>query len=48
MRVAKADLDNIWDYTFDTWGEVQADGYINDIGKACEALGSRERSGHPR
>ncbi|MEZ2133054.1 MULTISPECIES: type II toxin-antitoxin system RelE/ParE family toxin [unclassified Sinorhizobium] len=46
-RAAAADLDNIWDYTFDTWGEAQADGYINDIRKACVALGSRERSGHP-
>jgi toxin ParE1/3/4 len=27
----KIDLHSIWDYTFDTWGEAQADKYITKL-----------------
>ncbi len=33
-RAAVADLDMIWDYTFENWGQEQADRYIDDIRKA--------------
>ncbi|MBB3659964.1 toxin ParE1/3/4 [Rhizobium sp. BK650] len=46
-KAAVADLDDIWDYTFDNWGQEQADRYVNDIRKACEALGLGQRSGRP-
>ena len=35
---ARADLEEIWDYTVERWGEAQAERYIRDIQKACEAL----------
>lgn len=28
---AEADLRGIWIYTFQTWGEAQADRYLNDL-----------------
>lgn len=28
---AEADLRGIWIYTFQTWGEAQADKYLNDL-----------------
>jgi toxin ParE1/3/4 len=46
-RAAVADLDMIWDYTFENWGQEQADRYIDDIRKACEALGIGARSERP-
>lgn len=35
---AQADLDVIWDYSFRHWGVTQAETYIRDIQRACEAL----------
>ena len=35
---ARADLEEIWDYTADRWGEAQAERYTNDIRAACQAL----------
>ncbi|MFC5758800.1 type II toxin-antitoxin system RelE/ParE family toxin [Rhizobium sp. GCM10022189] len=46
-RAAVADLDAIWDYTFDNWGQAQADRYIDDIRRACEAIGTGSRTGRP-
>lgn len=46
-RAAVADLDMIWDYTFENSGQEQADRYIDDIRKASEALGIGARSGRP-
>ena len=31
---AEADLTGIWDYTFETWGEAQADRYLEQM-EAC-------------
>ena len=46
-KAAVADLDDIWDYTFDNWGQEQADRYIDDIRNACEELGMGARTGRP-
>ena len=35
---AQADLENIWDYTVERWGEAQAEDYTRNIQAACEAL----------
>jgi toxin ParE1/3/4 len=32
------DLSDIWNYTFDTWSESQADKYYTLILKACAAI----------
>jgi len=36
---AIADLNNIWDYTFEKWSENQADMYYGTIKIACEEIG---------
>jgi plasmid stabilization system protein ParE len=35
---AEARLGQIWDYTFDTWGESQADAYIHELMAFIEKL----------
>jgi toxin ParE1/3/4 len=35
---AKADTEEIWDYSADRWGPDQADGYTDAIRDACQAL----------
>ena len=42
---AVADIGAIWDYTAETWGEDQADRYLDDIHNACIALAGGERAG---
>ncbi len=37
-RRAEADLFNIGDYTFRTWGEAQADRYIGQLEDCCQLL----------
>ena len=37
-REAGFDLDQIYDYTADTWGEAQAERYVRDIFAALERL----------
>ncbi len=32
------DLSNIWDYTFDTWSENQADDYYRHLIRNCQLL----------
>lgn len=32
---ARADLDDIWDYTHTTWGPAQAETYLRAIDAAC-------------
>jgi toxin ParE1/3/4 len=34
-RRARADLDEIWDYTAEQWGSRQAEDYIRTIWQAC-------------
>lgn len=35
---AKADLDDIWEYTFQEWGEAQADKYLMQLDECIEAI----------
>lgn len=35
---ASIDLESIWDYTFDTWSQRQADKYYHDLIEAFEFL----------
>lgn len=35
---AKEDIKNIWFYTFDAWGEKQADNYTTELGLTIESL----------
>lgn len=42
---ARADLDAIWDYTVERWGEVQAERYVFAIRDACAALAAGSRIG---
>lgn len=35
---AEADLDEIWDYTADTWSKDQANSYVLGIRNACQSL----------
>ena len=36
--LARADLSDIWDYSFSQWGADQADAYVLAIHAACEGL----------
>ena len=42
---ARADVEEIWDYTVRNWGEAQAERYTRNIRDACEALGDGTLSG---
>jgi toxin ParE1/3/4 len=42
---AQADLEAIWTYTAETWGEAQARRYILAIRDACQALANGMASG---
>ena len=42
---ALKDLSDIWNYTYDTWSEIQADKYYNDILKECSQLSKNPTSG---
>ena len=37
-RKAESDFIEIWNYTFDTWGESQADRYTSDLKRTCNEL----------
>lgn len=45
---AKADLNNIWNYTVETWSTEQADRYITDIYKKFSWLANRPNVGKHR
>lgn len=42
---AKADINDIWDYSADNWGPDQADCYTDEICDACHALASGQKQG---
>jgi toxin ParE1/3/4 len=44
-RRAEADLLSIADYTLRTWGEVQADRYIDDLEACCQMLADNAELG---
>jgi toxin ParE1/3/4 len=43
--LAQADLDDIWNYSFEQWGLDQAETYIRDIRAAIEAAAERGAKG---
>ncbi len=44
---AQADLDGIWDYTVERWGQEQAVTYIRSIRDACQELATGQRASRP-
>lgn len=42
---ARADLKNIWNYSYDRWGATQADKYYNEILDAVEATAKGKKQG---
>lgn len=44
-KKAIADLSLIWDYTFDTWSEKQADKYYRSLIYACESVSENPEIG---
>jgi toxin ParE1/3/4 len=45
--LALADLSDIWDYSFNSWGANQADAYVLTIHGACEELAQTLAKGRP-
>jgi toxin ParE1/3/4 len=45
---AKRDLTGIWRYSFDEWGEAQADKYLAEIEAGIEKLKHNPKLGRPR
>jgi len=43
---AKADLENIWDYTAKEWGSAQAEHYTRNIEAACVGLAAGSQISH--
>lgn len=44
---ALEDLSNIWNYTFDTWSEKQADKYYTVLVETCQDLATAKATGKP-
>ncbi len=42
---AQADLEQIWDYTFDRWGADQAEYYLRELQRAIERAADNPRFG---
>ncbi len=46
--LAQADLETIWLYTYEQWGQDQADSYLTSLIKRFNWLGENPRLGKPR
>jgi toxin ParE1/3/4 len=44
---AAADIDDIWDYSAEQWGEDRANRYVTDIRYAIERVAADPRKGRP-
>ena len=44
---AQADIEGIWDYTMERWGEEQAVRYIRLLQDAIQAVAEKPRRGRP-
>lgn len=44
---AKADIDDIWDYSAENWGPDQADRYTDEIRDSCHTLITGRKRGRP-
>jgi toxin ParE1/3/4 len=42
---AEADIEAIWEYSADNWGEDQADRYTDEIRECCDGLTSGRKRG---
>jgi toxin ParE1/3/4 len=42
---AVADLSKIWNYTFETWSEKQADNYYNELIASCQEIAENPNLG---
>ncbi len=42
---AVEDLSKIWDYTFETWSENQADKYYDELVSSCQEIAKHPESG---
>lgn len=47
IPAAKADLQEIWHYTVDTWGEAQAERYVAELKRTCYQLMEAPSLGKP-
>ena len=47
-QAAEADLIGIWVYSFETWGEAQADRYLDALGQGIHNLAEAPRNGYSR
>lgn len=45
---ARQDLKAIWRYSFEQWGEMQADKYLAELAAGIAQLGDNPRLGKPR
>lgn len=45
---AEADLREIWLYSFKTWGEAQADRYLDELDTGLQECGAEPERGRPR
>ena len=45
---AEADLREIWHYSFDNWGEAQADRYLDDLDAGMRQCGAEPAGGKQR
>ncbi len=43
---ARSDIKKIWRYTYDTWGEKQADVYTDALGQAIEEMTENPEMGN--
>ena len=44
---AQADIDQIWDYSFDRWGVEQADDYLRELQRTIERTAANPAIGRP-
>lgn len=47
VPAAKADLQDVWRYTADRWGEAQAENYMASLKRACHELMDSPLLGKP-
>ncbi len=47
-RRAETDLEDIWIYSFENWGEAQADRYLDELGRSLRRLGTAPERGRDR
>jgi len=47
IPAAKADLQEIWHYTVDTWGNAQAERYVAELKRTCHQLVESPSLGKP-